>query len=571
MIDNLPTLTFKMVQLGRRETPWDLRDLLYKGGAACRTDQAANLIAAGEFGVAIPERVGLVQRLHEQIEADLTAGGSRHTASTIIRNLRYFFRWADAANEHIELEIIETVYLHWADHMLNRVRIKKDIKANSAYSMANCVGGLLDKILDRSYHIVCSTRLRKPPERKRVRGVASDKQNLTETFEYGHALLDIVDDLPVEAIWGPLPVRIKFRNGQELEEWSGLPAPARLGRPIPKNRQQRYKAKESRRIRDEYENDRTLRTRYPLINLRVEAELLIFIGQTGLNLAQAHKLKLRHYSYKSTIDGYEVRDYKNRRNGEVLFEIFSVYKEVFERYLIWRKTIFRDKTEGLLFPLIRRGGRAEDKAPTFDRVRNTCRKLGLRFIPASELRKTRINWLLRRSNDPDLTAELAQHSKKVLLEVYEEPTLQRSIAEITRFWQLQDPALPSPAPGVCDGIPVPVIDIPPEAQKPDCVRPTGCLWCAHHRDIDSLDYIWSVASMRHLKALALNGFSCWREGRSKMIYHLELAIERLTAKLRWFRTSNELRNSWVVESLTRIDEGVYHPHWQYLIVAMEGD
>ncbi|CAG0955185.1 hypothetical protein ANAEL_00295 [Anaerolineales bacterium] len=569
----LPTLTFPDVSLGMKKTPWDLRPLLFKGGAAAQANRLAGLIDAGALGPPVVERLELVQKIHEELQAKLAGGGSKQTVKTEIGDIRVFFRWADASDHPLNLDAIETTYLCWSDYLLHRVRIVKDINEVSAYRLARTVGAILDKVLERAKPILLRTRLTYPPRRKRVLGLQADKQSLSETFEFGHALLDIVDALTLDAIWGPLPLRIRLRTGQEIEKWSGLIAPEKLRCANPQNRSQRSHAKVSKRKRIDYENDRTLRTRSPLVNLRLEAELLLFIGQTGMNFSQALQLKVRQYSYKSTIDGYEVRDYKHRRQGEVLFEIHSDYKEVFDRYLTWRKSIFPRDTEGLLFPFIRRCGPSEDMPKKFFwQLSALCQKLGLSFIPPSRLRNTRVNWLLRRSRDTDLTSQQAQHSKETLVRIYEEPSLQIAMVEVARFWQSNDPALPSPAPGICDGVPVPIIGINPEAAQPDCIRPTGCLWCEHHRDIDSQDYVWSMASMRHLKILALKGFRAPVEGKTDEPPSLvEMAIERLTAKLRWFRQSNELRRGWVVEALARIDEAVYHPYWHYLIVAVEGD
>jgi len=554
-----------------KETPWDLRPLLYNGGAAARVDEAAGLIDAGVLGSLVVERLELVQKIHEEIDGALTGGGSKMTARTEIYDIRAFFSWADASGYVLNLDTVEKTYLHWADHLLHRVRIVKDIEEEGAHRCAKTVGAILDKVLERCSPLLRSTRLTRSPKRKRLRGLQAEKQNLTKAFEFGHALLDIVDSLDLNAVWGPLPVHIRFRSGNVLEDWSGLIPLEKVKWSNPHDRKQRHNAKISKRKREEYENDRTLRTRHSLVNMRLEAELLIFIAQTGMNLAQAHQLKVRHYSYKSTIDGYEVRDYKHRRRGEVLFEVFSEYREVFDRYLAWRMEVFPDDPHGLLFPIIRPGGRAEDTAPRFTRIRRSCKKLGLRFITPSELRNTRVNWMLRRSRNLDLTSEQAQHTKETLLRNYEEPSLQVAVVEITRFWQSHDPGLPCPAPGVCNAVPVPIVDIPPEAPKPDCVRPTGCLWCEHHRDIDSQDYVWSITSMRHLKILALKGFVPSEEGKvNASARYVEMAIERLTAKLCWFKKSNERRCAWVVEALARIDEAFYHPNWHYLIVAFEG-
>lgn len=571
MLDvQLPDLTFPDVKLGTNETPWDLRPLLYKGGAKARANKVASMIDARELGHPLVERIGLVKKVHEEIHATLAGGGSKATARSLFVSLRDFFGWADASCHSLNLDTVISTYLHWTDHLVNRVRANKDLSELVAYHFGKNVGAMLDVVLERGSPILMSTRLSKPPRKRTVRGVEADKQNLQKTLEFGHFLLDIMDGLPLDKVFGPLPVRIPLRSGQELVEWSFLAPPDKTLWANPQTPQHRYYAKKAEQIRADYENDRTLRTRYPLVNLRIEAELLFFIAQTGMNLAQAHQLKIRHYSYASTIDGYLVRDYKHRRKGEVLFEIFAEYKAIFERYLAWRKTIFPNDHDELLFPLVRTT-RAVDKAPKFSRFNSTCDKLGLRFIPPSKLRNTRINWLLRRSGDVGLTAEQAQHTRETLIRIYEEPCLQQTMTEVVRYWQAADPSIVPPAPGVCTGAPMPVSGIPPGASQPDCIHPSGCLWCEHHRDIDSPDYVWSVACFRHLKSLELAIYHPPQPNKTKLPTHPALfAIERLSDKLCWFQHSNAVRRAWVEESLARVEEGDHHPAWRDLINTEEG-
>jgi len=324
-----------------------------------------------------------------------------------------------------------------------------------------------------------------------------------------------------------------------------------------------------------YEADRSLdhKFRRSIVNWRIQAELQMFIGQTGMNLGQAAALTLRQFSYASDIDGYKVRDYKERRGGEVLFEIFSEYRSHFERYLEWRRKLFPN--EARLFPILRNEGSHEDSRIRFHVLRNACALAGIDFITPSALRGTRINWLLRRSGDADLTSEMAQHTPRTLLTVYERPSLQRAISEITQFHAQHDPALADKAvlhavgPGVCDGVPKVSLAKPDTAPEPDCQRPSGCLWCEHHRDIDSQDYVWSMTCFRHLKILELSKQPPIKKG-SKTIHPAEHAIERLSAKLAWFRQSNATRRAWVEEALARVEEGSYHDQWSYLIKALEG-
>jgi hypothetical protein len=314
--------------------------------------------------------------------------------------------------------------------------------------------------------------------------------------------------------------------------------------------------------------------RRDLINLRIQAELLMFIGQTGMNLAQAAQIPLSRFNYSSDIDGYKVRDYKPRRKGEVLFEIFSEYRSHFERYLEWRRELFND-AEKRLFPLMRRNGVREDSKITFAYIKTACRNTRVTWTPPSTLRGTRVNWLLRRSGDPDMTAEMAQHHERTLLDVYEVPSQQRAVSEIIQFHLQNDPALAcktlllAVGPGECDGIPKTSPAKPETAPGPDCLRASGCLWCEHHRDIDSLDYVWALACFRHIKILELSQILPTSK-ESKVMHPAEHTIEKLSEKLLWFRDSNKTRREWVEESLARVEEGYYHDNWSYLIEAMEG-
>ena len=147
----------------------------------------------------------------------------------------------------------------------------------------------------------------------------------------------------------------------------------------------------------------------------------MFMAQTGMNLQQAHILRVEQFHYASHWDGYQVRTYKNRRQGEVLFEIYANYRDWFERYLDWRATWFPAEPDGLLFPLVRSGGRIKEEAPQFTNLTRICREIGMPLVRPRKLRGARINWLLRESHNPPQVAELAQHAVETLLRVYADP------------------------------------------------------------------------------------------------------------------------------------------------------
>ncbi len=569
----IPDLTFPTMPYGKKESPWDLKILLYKGGAAAKRRFVSRMIDTGKFGKPLLERLDLVERLHETINGTFVGGGSTATLNSAIELLRRLFTYADNEGRSLTLSTVESTYQHWSDAILYRVRVARDLKEKTAYGYCAYVGRLVDQALERPAPIIEMTGMRFLPSRKSARGVQAEKQNLEDTFKFGHLLQDVCDTLTVETLLrGPIPVRIPLRSGGEFVNWSGYTAvktrenlkDRKLDTPL-----RRSNAKKSDRKFTAFESEGTLRTRSPLANLRITAELFMFIGQTGMNFTQAHRLTLRHFSYASHLDGYQVRDYKNRRKGEVLFEIFKDYKPHFERYLAWRRELIPDSA--LLFPFLRTKGRAETTRPTFPDFRLTCIGLGVMYIPPNAMRNTRVNWLLRRSGDPDLTAEMAQHTKETLLSVYERPSLQRAIGETIRFWGKADPALSRTvpvAPGACDGAPVPVAYLPKDATRPDCVHASGCLWCEHHRDIDSQDYCWSLACFRHLKSIEVSRWLA-PEGTTER-HPAEFAVDRISDKLRWFRESNSKRRDWVDEAFARVEEGHYHPDWTRLIAFAEG-
>ncbi len=564
----IPDLTFPMVEYGRQAIPCDLRILLYRGGAATNMRNVFNKIAVGELGNPLLERLELVKKIHIAMTARLVGGGSKNSAFSTFFVAREFFAWADDFEQRVSLETVEDNYRHWCDFLWNRVRLKT-IGNNTAYSYGAQMSSIIDAALERSQPLILTTRLRRKKHGARAVGVSADKQNLADTFSFGQLCLDIIKSLSLEVVYGPLPAKIQLRDGRILEQWAGLREPTRIA-----TLQPGYKNQALSRLvlkkRADRSADRTLRTRYSLVNLRILAELMVFIGQTGMNLAQAHNLKCVQFSYKSLIDGYEVRDYKERRKGEVLFEIFAEYKTIFNAYLVWRNAIFGETTDRL-FPFVRLHGALASTPPHFNRLRDdVCGRMGIPFVSPKMLRSTRVNWLLRQSRDAELTAQQAQHTKQTLLRVYEKPSLQVAQVELIQFWKKNDPRLAEnpmlcPAPGVCDGVPKSIPGLPPEAPKADCTQPSGCLFCEHHRDIDSEDYVWSMASMRFLNSVILQRFRPPAKGKADAATHVEMTIGILTQKLQWFKESNATRRAWVEEATEKLAEGHFHVHWSYLI------
>ncbi len=554
----LPNLTFPSVKFGANETPWDLISLLYKGGAATRINLVAEQIQKGTFGGPILERLPLIQAFHQLIDDALEAGGPRDTASSEIAILRTFYAFADRNGHSMTLETVKDTFIAFADELFARTLIKRKatpgprkpgglhpLKLGSAITQGNTVSTKLDEILDRQTPLISATRLITPRIRKSVQGIQAEKQNLKQTFEFGHLLQDICDALTLENMQHD-GLRIHLRSGEHIS----------LGRD--------GDAKTSAKIDGGTDPIRNL-----LVNIRIEAELQMFIGQTGLNLEQAHNAQLANFAYASHLDGYQVKDRKARRSGAVLFEIFRDYKEHFERYLRWRKIISPSSIR--LFPFVRREGTREDSRFQGHRIRRLCRALGKPYISPRELRGTRVNWILRESGNPELTAEMSQHTQETLGRDYEKPSLQRASVQALRFWDRMDPTrgrtIPI-APGECLGYASPLPERPNNIPKPDCTNTAGCLWCESHRDVDAPEYVWALHSFLHLKLI--------EESKSKLTKRDNplspnfKTLERIQEKLAWFKSSNATRRSWAAEAAERISNEDFHPDWRSVILELHG-
>jgi hypothetical protein len=384
---------------------------------------------------------------------------------------------------------------------------------------------------------------------------------------FGSFLVDLINGISKEAVYGALPLRIQVRPGLVVNNEIVL----RAGTKQKADRWLSDNSIELEALEKQYADSAVKargtvkhinRYRWALVNMRVYAELLVFIAQTGMDMSTTTKLRRERFKYKPVGQTYQVREYKERRQGEVFFEIFKDYKPMFERHIAFVNHFYPDSE--WLFPTRCKDGSIR---PQWDqkKIRALVLSYGIPWIPPQLLKNTRVNYLLRRSGDEDRTAELDQHTKKVLRQTYEQPSQQRSISEVTRFWNKFDPIQKgdlkaSVIVGQCNGSPEAVDDKPSSVVEPNCINPSGCLWCKRSRDIDSNDYVWSLFSFRYLKGLEASMTIKPEE------IPADVVINRLTKKIDWYRDN---RLEWVEEAEVRVGEGYYHPNWANLIEFLE--
>lgn len=559
--NSIPDLAFPMMEFGSKQSQWDFSIFLYKGGSSLSFDKFKQALTKQELGEPLLERLTLIAKLHDEINADLVSGKSKATIKNYYFKLKSFFSWLDINIENVKLENIEYSYFKWCDYIINRQRMLKEISHSTLYDNALVIGTLLDKVLVNNYSIFRKTGISKESKSDKFNQTKGSKLLLKDTLDFGKALISIANQLTTEKINEKLPISINI-DKQEITIWAGFKKLTNKNSYI---RPGQLAEMEQARINTG--DELSYRRRIPLLNIRIEAELLIFIAQTGMNLEQARNLKLDDFVYTSHLDGYQVKAYKARRSSNVLFEIFKEYRQHFEKYLQWRKEWFKDND--LLFPFIF----SEEKVvspPDFFRIRRLKKEYSLPFVSPRSLRKARVNWMLRTNMSPQQVADSAQHDIKTLFQSYDMPNPQIAMMEIAQFHKLNESSIPSSAPGACvSQSPISSQTIKNLALKPDCINSAGCLFCLNHRDIDSEDHIWSLASYRYLKSIELASF---KNNNSKSIKNpIETVIERITEKLNYFENSSSERKKWVIEALNKIEEGDYHMMWDGLIQLQELD
>ena len=567
--------TFPHFPIGTHQVPWDLKILLYKGAANATRKSAIISVEKGIFGRPIEDRLTLVEDFHEAITSMINLGKSRALIESTLEVLWRFFSWSETNSRDIRRDNIINLFKQWTEYLIYRYQIKKEISASYAYSQAKKLANLLAKALKLpgakpGGNLLLQSRIRKPSEKKRVLGIAADKQNLNDTFNYGHKLAKICDVLDLDTVRGKLPIVINLGNNDKLTVAGSLLKPEMDVASI-KDNFVRRNAEKARAPLDENESLFERHKRSGILNLRIEAELLIFIAQTGMNLTQAASLKKETYRWKSNGEDFETfRVYKGRRSGEAVFRCFKLYREHLGRYLTWLDETGLSDFDCRLFPLLSRSIiPAEGSKVKFYTSKHVFKKINLAFIGPQQLRKTRVNWLLRRSRNPDLTAEQMAHDKEVLLRDYESPHYQSAVSEIVQFHNATDPSFTPPGPGICTDKsykPEPITNVPDDVPKPDCISPEGCLFCSKHRDVMSPDYCWKLASHAHLKSIEN---SLYKPSKKQYTHPAFRVIERIAQKLEAIASGSSVRAEWVTEARQSVRSGRYHPHWDGHIKLLE--
>lgn len=560
MLDRaIPDLTVEGLVLGPRQDPIDLRLLLYKAAASAFQMNVKKAIEAGRLGRPRMERLPLLAAIHAQWQAAVSAKTSTdQTIRTYWSILRSLVIFADTHERPLTIASALELYLAYCA----MITYRSDLNHVTRYAYSQVLASFIAPILGMDGRkLQWKSKIRMP---KRL-GNKGAKENLDSTAKFVQALLETIEQLDAGVIRGPLPVSLRYDALGEHTIHCGLPLKPANSLGGDASHQKRALAARGRRA-----DDTSNSARAQLINLRLDAEMLIFINQTGGNLTQVLQITGSQFRYQSDGDYLYVYAWKNRARHPLNLKIHKAYRRHFEVYLKWRGTIFPGDADGLTFPFVWNDGNKAMKRTTwsFADVRKLMKSIGQPFVNSRQLRKTAGNFM-KRNVSRQAAAELLSNTQKTFRQSYEEVHHQTAAVELVSFWRDAEAAVAAVGPGACDTAnPQPRTDAPEGSPKPDCEGAAGCLFCDKNRDLRSFDHAWNLASLHHLKLAEFNAdrtpLSC------KTGHPAALSVERIAAKLDAMMALGGECAGWVTEARLRTEEGRYHPFYTAAFDLVDG-
>lgn len=533
-----------------------LRYFLYPGGVSCNLRSVIKKIESGELGAPRVSRKHLISKLHSYFERRFKSCTRKSIAGEIF-SLRKFYAVHD--NLHVDLTC-ENVFACYEDYSRNLWKMVLDgrcpISAETAYSQDADIRYVIEGACELPGGFLKSAFSYSDLKRRGlVGGMKVDKSDLNESFKFGADVLDLIDAFSLEACLGELPLRINFSDGVVYDYWGNLRHPDKLttneGRPPEKIRQYHLQ-------RERLRVSGSVRSRASVINIRVHAEFNFFIAQTGMNVSTAYELPMEDYRCATWKGGYRVTAFKPRRGSNVEFMIFKEYRVHFEAYLRFLKEAYPEGCD-YLFPFLVKG---EQRAMEYRQsiFASLLKNAGRQPLTLTSLREKRVNWMLRETHDPDIVADAAQHTVGTMFRNYSKPNHHIAAYEFASLFAKRKGSRAAVLEGEC----VPKKPLPREviSVTPDCINPTGCLFCEHYQGVQSFDYIWSLASFRYLKYSEYQLIPLSKEIEESP---QKTVIERIDQVMDDFSRQSEECRAWREEADMRIAERNFHPSYRVLI------
>lgn len=537
----------------------DLSRWLVKGGAGTDSRWFYKHATDETWMSVIESRRPFVEAARDYFDECVAMRKSKETITDYVHRTSQFINWIDENELSLSLDngSLERAFIAYDQYQYRRGWVTKEVGSAAVYHGVHTVSQLLSHITKRPPHAGLNHQSRvckayKQPRKTSV-SRAAEKQHLADTRALGYFCVGIGNALTISAVYGQLPIAADVLTPAGVEH-EFLILPRGLQNALDGNSKLTpdwaRKACAPIEAINRDNSGPSEAARASLIKLRLLAEFVIFVYQTGMNVSSAMRLERKGLKYKAAGNSeWRVTSRKRRKHGPVSFSIYKDYRDRLRRFIEFVDHFFPD--DQYLFPLGSEKGRPTGRV-SYKLIRYHTARAGVPWIPPSVTRNTRANFLDRALGDPDLSAELAQHTRETFKQNYELPSQQRAMSELTHFWKDNPESLIDSG---CDGEPEAIAGKPSDVVKPDCIHASGCLWCSKHRDIQSEDYVWSLSSFKRLKLI---------EAAQPVQRDIpaDRVVARISEKLEAFRELNETSRRWVDESQLRVEEGDYHPTWK---------
>lgn len=548
MANNLPDLRVNHHKIDNPEfADWNLTAWIYKGGTKIRYNRANFLDELAQLPLKSEAFISIVEQCKSHAEGMLNSGASQASISNQIKSLKAFFGYADTQREQLDsVESIRQMLFVFSEYEFTRGALKI-IKPNSAYyTISECTSFLNGVFEDLQFNIK-QTRLKRVKKSRRALGRNAERVKLSDSAKLANFCYELTKNFkPPSLTSGSLPIFVTI-NKKEVNLTSAS----------------------GRKHRDLVDKDFTQTSAYHGFNARISAEVMMFLAMTIQNQAPAYQLKRVKFDYKPLDEKYEVREFKARRGGEVLFTIPKPYRPYFESYLAFLDS-YAPNSEWLFPQLLKGKGFKKRNFHDTAKLARLSTRYEVPWVCPSSFRSIGENLLMRMASDAKTAADYAGHAVATFRQSYEFPSLQRAMIQIGRFWDENDPLTQGKQTvslfnSPCNGKPKLIADATDKLPKPDCINPAGCIGCANFRDDDSLDYVWNLHSFRYLEIIASSSHRTMKTKASN------IAIDWVNLKINWFKTSKSVeRRRWTEEAKMRIEEGEYHPNWSRKIHKFAG-
>jgi hypothetical protein len=549
-----------------RKAHLDLTYFLYKGGANLHRPEAERRLLARTLGRRIARRIPFVNACYQVMSDRWEDSASFASMESDYSALSAFFEFSDGRDIDVTPDNAKETFLAWRRD-LSGGRTDGDL-ASGAYSNLSKAGRIIALALGtHTRDFLASCNVFKPSG-----GFEAKKQiDLLKAPPMVADLKNIVTSLTPQTIFGRLPLAIKFTAPDETyEHYSGLWSAEKFTKD--RKYRDRWEERITQERRESSLEDTSIYRRFPLINLRCSAEFLLFVAGSGMNMAQVIKLPLLDYRFQLFDDQYQVSGFKVRGEVEVEFAILRDYKPYFESWLKFRREMYPEDSlshsqHSLLFPTIVMAKPNSSKFNYFN-VRDLLQKMGRSFVPPQDLRQVKANFFARTSDGREVEPVALQHSQKTFARHYDKTAHPKASRELTAYFKTIPNSkllLLSAIKGSCSSGGAPEkLEIQDEsAPEPDCLNPSGCLFCKNHKGISSLDYVWGLLSFRELKSDEL---SSYKRAASELVAEIETVLERIQQLLDAFSSQNKKQREWHELAYEKIRSGNYHPRWRGFIL-----